>query len=337
MITERFVAVAAFGFFIAAAVPDPCTGQQTVTAPGGVAVAGNIENSPISIINNQDPAVLATITKTFTDQIAATAEAKAKAEANAAELAQKLGFTTSAVPEFFKILGEQNVPEDKIPVRLTEIATHFAQTRDELTSLEPDDPRAAELARSAKSALDAGRLTEADNFLNQAKEAALAAFEQARELKQKAQEAEDRHALNAAKLLAVRGNIALTQLRYTNAAQQFKECAGLVPSGHPDANAYCLQGQADALYREGDERGDNAGLNQSITTWRLVLQYRTRDRVPLDWAMTQNNLGNALGRLGKRESGPARLQEAVVAFDACLTVTETVLAWRVGAPGALAW
>jgi hypothetical protein len=318
MITERFVQVAAFGFFIAAAVLDPCAGQQTITAPGGLAVGGNIENSSINIINNQDPVVLAAIAKTFTARIAATAEAKAKAEAKAAELAQKLGFTTSAVAEFFKILGEQNVPEEKIPVRLTEIATHFAQTRDELASLEPDDPHAAELARTAKSALDAGRLTEADNLLNQAKEAELAAFKQARELKQKAQEAEDRHALNAAKLLAVRGNIALTQLRYTNAAQQFKECADLVPSGHPDATAYCLQGQADALYREGDERGDNAALNQSITTWRLVLQYRTRDRVPLDCAGTQNNLGLALWRLGAREGGTARLEEALAAYRAAL-------------------
>jgi hypothetical protein len=47
--------------------------------------------------------------------------------------------------------------------------------------------------------------------------------------------------------------------------------------------------------------------------------------VPLDWATTQNNLGNALWRLGERESGTARLEEAVAAFDACLTVMET--AW----------
>ena len=64
--------------------------------------------------------------------------------------------------------------------------------------MHPDDPHAAELARSAKSALDAGRLTEADNLLDQAKEADSRPFRQARELKQKAQEAEDRHASNAA-------------------------------------------------------------------------------------------------------------------------------------------
>jgi tetratricopeptide (TPR) repeat protein len=37
--------------------------------------------------------------------------------------------------------------------------------------------------------------------------------------------------------------------------------------------------------------------------------------VPLDWAMTQNNLGNALG---ERESGTARLEEAVAAYRAAL-------------------
>ena len=48
------------------------------------------------------------------------------------------------------------------------------------------------------------------------------------------------------------------------------------------------------------------------------LQELTRERVPLDWAMTQNNLGNALARLGERESGTARLEEAVAAYRAAL-------------------
>ena len=37
-----------------------------------------------------------------------------------------------------------------------------------------------------------------------------------------------------------------------------------------------------------------------------------------DWATTQNNLGNALRRLGERESGTARLEEAVAAYRAAL-------------------
>ena len=45
----------------------------------------------------------------------------------------------------------------------------------------------------------------------------------------------------------------------------------------------------------------------------------TRERVPLHWATTQNNLGAALRTLGERESGTARLEVAVAAFRAALT------------------
>src|SRR5215207_6997184 len=43
-----------------------------------------------------------------------------------------------------------------------------------------------------------------------------------------------------------------------------------------------------------------------------------RERVPLDWARTQMNLGNALQTLGGRESGTERLHEAVQAYRAAL-------------------
>jgi hypothetical protein len=191
----------------------PLDDLSTVTE--GIAIGGSVSNSTITnTVNNQDPAVLAAMVKTFAVQMTATTEARAQAEARAAELATKFGFTAAAVGEFFKILGEKNVSEEKIPARLIEIATQFAQTRDDLTALEPDDPHTAELTGSAKQALDSGRLTEADALLDQAKEGELAALRQARDLKQKAQEAEDRHALNAAKFLAARGNIALTKVNY---------------------------------------------------------------------------------------------------------------------------
>jgi hypothetical protein len=75
----------------------------------------------------------------------------------------------------------------------------------------------------------------------------------------------------------------------------------------------------------GDQAGDNSALAGAAEAFRAALEERTRERVPLDWAATQNNLGGALTRLGQRESGTARLEEAVSAFGACLSVTET--AW----------
>ena len=48
-------------------------------------------------------------------------------------------------------------------------------------------------------------------------------------------------------------------------------------------------------------------------------------RRDITWAEAQTNLGISLSTLGERESGTARLEEAVAAFDACLTIIDT--AW----------
>ena len=68
----------------------------------------------------------------------------------------------------------------------------------------------------------------------------------------------------------------------------------------------------------GERESGTARLEEAVAAYREALQEKTRERVPLDWAMTQNNLGTALQTLGERESGTARLEEAVAAFRAAL-------------------
>ena len=74
----------------------------------------------------------------------------------------------------------------------------------------------------------------------------------------------------------------------------------------------------------GARESGTAHLEEAVAAYRAALEERTRDRVPLDWAMTQMNLGTALETLGQRESGTAHLEEAVAALDACLAVTNSV-------------
>jgi hypothetical protein len=45
-----------------------------------------------------------------------------------------------------------------------------------------------------------------------------------------------------------------------------------------------------------------ARLEQAVEAYRAALQERTRERAPLQWAATQNNLGNALRSLGERQA-----------------------------------
>jgi len=117
----------------------------------------------------------------------------------------------------------------------------------------------------------------------------------------------------------------MAQLRYRDAAGQFADAARKVPEASPDIRLGYLDREAAALFQEGEERGDNPALIEAIERYGILLTLRPRDRVPLEWAMTQNKLGSTLRALGLREQalglqepGTAHLEEAVAAFREAL-------------------
>ncbi|MGQ0444111.1 MAG: hypothetical protein ACT4O2_03020, partial [Beijerinckiaceae bacterium] len=87
---------------------------------------------------------------------------------------------------------------------------------------------------------------------------------------------------------------------------------------NPEILAGVQSSLAIALLQYGEQSGQNQPLLESAELFRKVLDENTRERVPLQWAMTQMNLGNALQTLGVRESGTARLEEAVAAYREAL-------------------
>jgi exonuclease VII small subunit len=70
----------------------------------------------------------------------------------------------------------------------------------------------------------------------------------------------------------------------------------------------------------GERESGTARLEEAVAAYRAALEEQTRDRVPLQWALTQMNLGTALHALGERESGTARLEEAVGVYDGALEI-----------------
>ena len=89
--------------------------------------------------------------------------------------------------------------------------------------------------------------------------------------------------------------------------------------GWPDREfAQVLSIFAESLSIYGQESGKNEPLEEGISAFREALKEYTRERVPLEWAMTQSSLGAALASLGERESGTKRLEEAVAAFREAL-------------------
>jgi len=120
-----------------------------------------------------------------------------------------------------------------------------------------------------------------------------------------------------AALLAERARIARLSLRYREAAALHAEAAELLAFDAAASWAALIEA-ADVLSQHGDEFGDNEALREAIATYGGALAVAPRERVPLHWAMTQNNLGTALQTLGEREAGTARLEAAVAAYRAAL-------------------
>jgi len=48
------------------------------------------------------------------------------------------------------------------------------------------------------------------------------------------------------------------------------------------------------LLRLGERESGTTRLEEAVAAFRLALQEQTRERVPLDWAMAQTNLGLVL-------------------------------------------
>jgi tetratricopeptide (TPR) repeat protein len=204
------------------------------------------------------------------------------------------------------ILGETNVAPERLAAKLVEIAERFKALQATASVQPGDDPWIAALKADAQKAIDVGDLAKADALLADIE------AQQKRSL--------DRLATNAADTMGRRGDIALTRLRYGQAAGHFANAAGVIAPGSAfeDKRIKYLEREAIALYQQGDEFGDNNALRLAIERCNRLLDLQSRARVPLDWARTQTNLGMALRTLGERESGTARLEEAVAAYRAAL-------------------
>jgi hypothetical protein len=97
---------------------------QITESPGGAITTTQIGDvrAGRDIHIGASPAELIRLTEVFSNQIGVSTEALGKAEARAADLATQLGFTVEAIIGFFRTVGEQEVPREKVPAKLAEIA-----------------------------------------------------------------------------------------------------------------------------------------------------------------------------------------------------------------------
>ena len=234
----------------------------------------------------------------------------AKAEILAAIHA--LGVPVPVLRSILEGFGERGAEMDaaQLEQALRAKAGEYHELRARLDRLTNDDPRVQELRQKAGTLIDAGDFPIADATLAEAERLDLAAVEELESL------AEHRRA-SAAATRAERAAAARLRLDYRTEAAHYAAAAGIVAHDRAATWDYRMR-EACALYDRGDQFGDNRALRGAVRLCRAALALAPRAERPFDWASTENNLGNVLTTLGKREGGTARLEEAVAAFRAAL-------------------
>ena len=121
------------------------------------------------------------------------------------------------IEEALEIVGERNVPRERVGAKLIEIAGRFRELQVPAPPQPGDTAEVAALKADVQKAIDAGDLAAADLLLAN--------------IEAEERQARDRRAVNAAETTARRGDIALTGLRYSEAAKHFANAAAAFSPG----------------------------------------------------------------------------------------------------------
>jgi tetratricopeptide (TPR) repeat protein len=221
-------------------------------------------------------------------------------------------FPAEAVARFLQILHEQPVEETKLADRFAQIAEEHVRLLAEVRAFRVNDPEVQALRDAAVAALQG-----VPNH-----DLARAKLEEARQLVRAKRQAVAKvladQQREEATLVREQAGVEASRLRSADAARLYEQAAGLLPPEDHDQRGADLVSACLRWTDQGDARGDNQALTTAIKDCRAALEENTRDRVPLEWATTQMNLGTALWTLGSRESGTQHVTEAVAAYRAAL-------------------
>src|SRR6266481_5139064 len=272
-----FVAALGMCFF----APITAAHAQVRADTGSIAIGGSVTGSTVIIGIPQEK-----VDELVRDAKRPLEELTTQQRENIVLLKEKLDLNLGQVRAALGILGENDIPPERLAAKLVEIAERFKDLQATASAQPGDDPKIAALKADAQKAVDAGELTKADALLADVE------TEQRRAL--------DRLAVDAAETSARRGESALTRLRYAEAASHFANAAGVFPpnSAYEDKRISYLTNETNALYQQGDELGDNSALLSAIERRRRLAELITSKRSPLEWPKVQNSLGLALFILG---------------------------------------
>jgi hypothetical protein len=193
----------------AARIMTLCLATELVVAtPGGAAAFNDVTVAPSGVAAGRD--ITGTVNIGLTpEQVKELTEAAARGAtgpltATIVDLSKRLGVTEDATRTLLRIVGE-DVPLERLSETLGRIANDYKRLQAQAAALSPENSTARDLITQAKAAIEAGHLEHAHELLRRATQAQIAATQQARQLRERAQLAEDTQMLGAARSTATEG------------------------------------------------------------------------------------------------------------------------------------
>src|SRR5262249_1075020 len=232
-----FVAALGMCFFFSSNTT--AVAQEVKADTGGIAIGGSVSSSTINIGLPQER-----VDELVRDARHSLEELTTQQRENIALLKEKLDLNERQVRAALGILDENDIPPERLTAKLVEIAESFKALKVTTSAQPGDDPKIAAVKTDVQKAIDGGELAEAEALLANAK--------------RERRRADDGFIVNEAETYAKRGEIALTRLRYGEAATHFANAAAVFPpnSVYEDKRISYLKKEASALYQQGYERGD---------------------------------------------------------------------------------
>ena len=229
------------------------------------------------------------------------------------------GITEAALNQFFNDLGRKKTPPEALDHELRDIAKNYLDLKTKIAALSSEDPEGTALIQQARQAVEAVNFPLAERLFNEASQRDVQA---AQNLHQVA----TARWTSAAATQAANGDLHMVQLNFVQAQTYYRKALDLLPPSDMEHRGQYLISLGNSL-REAGIRAEGTDiqkfLDEAVAAYRDALTVYTKEQLPQQWAMTQNNLGNVLGHQGTRtggEAGTRLLAEAVQAYRDALTV-----------------
>jgi hypothetical protein len=132
--------------------------KQVKADTGGIAIGGSVSGSTINIGIPQEK-----VDALVRDAKRPLEELTTQHRENIALLKEKLDLNERQVRAALGILGENDIPPERLAAKLVEVAESFKALKATASAQPGDDPKIAALKADAQKAIEAGELAKADN------------------------------------------------------------------------------------------------------------------------------------------------------------------------------